>query len=311
MILKFLYNLLEGLTISINKLITFLNREYLSMSAPFYDVKGRYLLYYANNLKLLDNYRILKIIFHKLQQDEVFRKFGSKKIIYINCFIDGNRYSFHRNVLITNNMTFTEYWSKIVEDLKRHSENSDYWLSEFSRFEIRIWNLDLKNNFNIKGGVLPGSVAFNKNMSGELSSNIIPIVKNNSMKASGFQLGSPSALKASGFLLGSTSSLKATGFLLGSTSYLSTKITNTIRKSGFHSFIMGVSYEYNRSGFLLGSIIKEGLSFSKGYKPDLHLPLNLHLRLYLRHRVVRCFHTDDKKGYFITPPGTGLKVSLL
>lgn len=259
MILKFLYAIIEQLAGYLYKLLKILTRQTLTMSAPIYDNKGRFLLYYAKNNKLLYNYKIMKMIFYNLQQEQTFRSFGSKKIIYVNCFIDGKRYSFHRNVLISNNMVFSDYWNKISSDLMRHSENSIYWLSTFERFEIRIWNLDLPSNSNIKTN--------QSSVETPLTDGVIKIT----LKASGFPLNTKSYPKASGFLLGTSSYLrKGSAFLLGSTSYLVKG-----KASGFHLFLASTSYNYKKSGFLLGSVFKTVL-----FMDHLDIPVGVRLVLH-------------------------------
>ena len=150
-IIKLIKNILEMIQTLINKLLTLLDNNVLTMSAAVYDSTGRYLLYFAKNDKLLETKEIVKAIFDKLQSDVDFKKFGSKKIIFMQCFIDGNKYAFHPNVLITNTMSFEDYWMKIEDEIINHYENSVYWVNIIPTFEIKIWNLDEIANKNIKG----------------------------------------------------------------------------------------------------------------------------------------------------------------
>ncbi len=161
---NFIRLFLEYVISLINKTIILLDKKILTMSAAVYDETGRYLLYFAKNTNLLETKDIIKAIYLKLQSDEDFLKFGSKKIIFMQCFIDGNKYAFHHNVLITNIMTFEEYWKKIEDDIVNHYDNSVYWVNIIPAFEIKIWNLDDLANKNIKGGntSTPNKKAFNQ-----------------------------------------------------------------------------------------------------------------------------------------------------
>ncbi len=149
-IVKFVLNLLQTLTKIINKIITLLNKKNLTMSAAVYNETGRYLLYFAKNNNLKDSKEIVRTIFYKLQSDKDFLKFGSKKIIFMQCFIGGNKYAFHPNVLITNTMSFEDYWMKIEDEIINNYENSIYWVNIIPTFEIMIWNLDDISN-KLKG----------------------------------------------------------------------------------------------------------------------------------------------------------------
>lgn len=48
-------------------------------------------------------------------------------------------------------MPFEEYWSKVKDYIVQHYKTDSYGVEAIPRFEIRIWNLDHKNNKNIKG----------------------------------------------------------------------------------------------------------------------------------------------------------------
>jgi hypothetical protein len=65
-----------------NKIINNLTTGYLTLSKPVIEFSARFLLYIANNNKLLDNYKIMKMIYHRLQSDPNFIKFAYKKNFY-------------------------------------------------------------------------------------------------------------------------------------------------------------------------------------------------------------------------------------
>jgi hypothetical protein len=69
----------------------------------------------------------------------------------MSCFIDGQKYSFHHNVIITNHSSFKAYWDKIKDHLSNHYQYSSFdGVEAISKFEIKVWNLDLKKNDKIK-----------------------------------------------------------------------------------------------------------------------------------------------------------------
>jgi len=151
MIKQILLNLIRFLNDSLLDLANYLSKGIITLSAPIYDNKGRFLLYIADNNRLLDNYEVLKLIFERIQGDKTFKEFGSRKIIYMSCIINNQYLPFHHNVLITNTTTFEEYWESIKDSVSRHYS---YGITEnggIPRFEIKIWSLDNYLNRNIKG----------------------------------------------------------------------------------------------------------------------------------------------------------------
>lgn len=151
---KVAYNLIVGFQNFTSHLLLLLIKKDLIMSAAQYKPNGRYLLYYADNNKLKPTKEILRLIYHKLQADPTYKNFGFNKVIFIHCFINGQKYAFHKNVLITNVTPFETYWSLIEEDIENPS---DYWVEVIPSFEIKIWNIDLISNSNIKVNRQPTS----------------------------------------------------------------------------------------------------------------------------------------------------------
>ena len=120
------------------------------MSAAQYHEKGRYLKYYVKNNKLKSTKEVLRLIYNRLQNDPMFKKLGDKKILFVQCWIEGQKYAFHRNVLISKTMSFETYWSMIEEDIENHYDNSVYWIDKIPSFEIMVWNIYLPSNSKIK-----------------------------------------------------------------------------------------------------------------------------------------------------------------
>jgi len=74
-----------------------------------------------------------------------------KKNLFMQCKIDGAKYSFHRNVLITDTMTFEEYWDHIEEDIQNLYDNNVYWVDRIPSFELKVWDLNSPLNRYFKG----------------------------------------------------------------------------------------------------------------------------------------------------------------
>jgi hypothetical protein len=146
-----LIKILRFLTESLINFTNYLNKGAITMSTPIYDDKGRFLLYIVDNNRLLDNYEVLKLIYSQLQGDNTFKEFGSKKIIYMSCIINNQILPFHHNVLITNTITFEEYWNSIKDSISRHYSYDITENGGIPRFEIKIWSIDNYLNRNIKG----------------------------------------------------------------------------------------------------------------------------------------------------------------
>jgi hypothetical protein len=87
--------------------------------------------------------------------NERFIHFGFNKVIITSSVINHNEYSFHLNVLITNNTTFDEYYNQVIDyiDLHYDSENS-YGIEIIPAFKVKVWNMDnyLNKSINLTRG---------------------------------------------------------------------------------------------------------------------------------------------------------------
>lgn len=65
--------------------------------------------------------------------------------------INHNEFSFHLNVLITNNTTLYEYYNQVIDyiDLDYDSGNS-YGINIIPAFKVKEWNMDNDLNKSIK-----------------------------------------------------------------------------------------------------------------------------------------------------------------
>jgi hypothetical protein len=83
--------------------------------------------------------------------NERFILFGFNKVIITSSVINHNEFSFHLNVLITNNTTFDEYYNQVIDyiDLYYDSGNSN-GINIIPAFKVKVWNMDNYLNKSIK-----------------------------------------------------------------------------------------------------------------------------------------------------------------
>ena len=82
-----------------------------------------------------------------------FLKFGKNKIVIITAILDSIQYNFHSNTLLTNNTTFEKYYSDVKSELNKHYSNTSnqiYLNDRIPLFYVKVWNLDVVKNSNIK-----------------------------------------------------------------------------------------------------------------------------------------------------------------
>lgn len=78
-----------------------------------------------------------------------FLKFGKYKVIIVTAIIDGVEFSFHHNILITNNTTFEEYYH-LVKDIIVNNYEVGYPVEVIPLFRVIVWNLNNYKNKKIK-----------------------------------------------------------------------------------------------------------------------------------------------------------------
>lgn len=121
----------------------------LKILAIDYNKSGRFLSFHLNNEYLFDNTESLQAIFNTLMSNERFLEFGSKKVIITTALINGSEFSYHHNVLITNNSSFIEFDYK-VKDIIQENYIDGYPVNVIPTFHVRVWNMDNPKNINIK-----------------------------------------------------------------------------------------------------------------------------------------------------------------
>lgn len=156
MILNILVNILDlfsksisNLSKKIKKKDPFNNQKDTQLLELSYNQSGSFYNFVYSNNYLLENYEIMKIIFHELQNNETFKNFGEYKIIITSAIINGKETAFHHNVLIKNETTFEEYWRKIENYISETYEEG-YNLTVIPSFKVRVFNVDDYRNKKIK-----------------------------------------------------------------------------------------------------------------------------------------------------------------
>jgi hypothetical protein len=114
-----------------------------------FDKSGRFLIYILHNEDLVSVYESLKGIYNTLMNNKEFINFGEKKIIIVSALVNEAEFNYHHNVLINNNTTFEEYYNSVKDIINTHYEYG-YPIDIIQNFKVRVWNLDLKENENIK-----------------------------------------------------------------------------------------------------------------------------------------------------------------
>jgi len=157
--MKTIITILNSIINILNRIVTRLTRKQLGLSKVTLDKimfqdKGRYLIYYFNNVELESSEQVLHSIFNILLANERFTKFGERKIIITSAIINNSEFSYHPNVLITNKTTFEEYYEEVIQYI---SDNYDdgYPCNIIPRFKVRVWNMDHLANKTIKINTSP------------------------------------------------------------------------------------------------------------------------------------------------------------
>ena len=117
-------------------------------------------------------------LYTSLMTNERFIKFGFNKVTITSAVIHSSEYSFHHNVLITNNTTFDEYYNQVIDyiDLHYNSEDS-YGVDIIPAFKVKVWNMDNYLNKKIKINNNTAKISNKRNYS--TRSNTISPIKNN------------------------------------------------------------------------------------------------------------------------------------
>jgi TnpA family transposase len=142
---KTLQLLLESLYKFIGKSITYLNSapssaltdKKLNIFNVDYNESGRFLIFYLHNEQLYDRIDSLEAIFNSLMSDDRFLNFGKKKIIITTAYINKTDFSFHHNILLTNEIQFKDYFNKVIDIVEENYEDN-YPVDVIPVFKVRV-----------------------------------------------------------------------------------------------------------------------------------------------------------------------------
>ena len=145
--------LLPGLTKLTNYLTNY--SETLKTNSPSEvtlfatDEQERFKEFLFDNGDLLENYEALKMAYTKLIMMDEYINFCHTKIVMTLAVIEGKTYSFHHNVVVDNNTTFEQYFSKVEHHIQTKFYDG-YGIDIIDRFIIRVWDIDDVKNGKIK-----------------------------------------------------------------------------------------------------------------------------------------------------------------
>ena len=92
----------------------------LKLVSLTYNDNGRFLIYHFHNTNLKNNKDVLLALYTSLMNDDKFKNFGFNKIIITSGVINNREYSYHHNVLLTNNTTFEQYYNQVISFIDHH-----------------------------------------------------------------------------------------------------------------------------------------------------------------------------------------------
>ena len=132
-----------------NKSLSKLNPDAMTVKLKNSDDDERFKEYYVDNNHLLESYEALNFMYNKLMNTVDFLEFGETKVLMVLAIIEGKTYSFHQNVVIDNNTTFEQYYSKVEEHIRTKFDDG-YGIDIINTFIVRVWDITDLRNANIK-----------------------------------------------------------------------------------------------------------------------------------------------------------------
>ena len=113
------------------------------------------LLYQFNNTSLKTHRELLFALYNSLMNNERFTSFGFNKVIITSAIVYGQEYSFHHNVLLSNNTTFNSYYDEVINFIEKHyddyyAESSPGPVDIIPTLKVKVWNMDNLKNKKIK-----------------------------------------------------------------------------------------------------------------------------------------------------------------
>ena len=132
-----------------SKSLSKLNPDAMTVKLKNSDDDMRFKEYYVDNNHLLESYDALNFMYNKLMNTVDFLEFGETKVLMVLIIIEGKTYSYHQNVVIDNNTTFEQYYSKVEEHIRTKFDDG-YGIDIINTFIVRVWDITDLRNANIK-----------------------------------------------------------------------------------------------------------------------------------------------------------------
>lgn len=149
-LLNILNKILSKLIDYNNKLLNLFKNDYkLNITSISYNESGRFLVFTLQNNNLYEHNEAIKSIYNTLMNNKKFISFGQKKVIITSALIDGSEFSYHHNVLLSNNTTYLKYYNSVIDSVNKYFDEG-YPVDVIPAFKIRVWNMDNLANRNIK-----------------------------------------------------------------------------------------------------------------------------------------------------------------
>ena len=116
------------------------------------DNNGRFLTLTMLNKNLLEYEPLLEAIYNTLTTHKMYKELSDNKIVFATAVIEGREYSFHPNILLTENSTFESYKNSVIKYITEKYIEGNYGYSNSLVHEIivKVWDVSHLKNKNIK-----------------------------------------------------------------------------------------------------------------------------------------------------------------
>lgn len=139
---------------SSNKMLNNLNstKTLLPVSSFGKDNNGRFLTLTMLNKNLLEYEPLLEAIYNTLTTHKMYKELSDNKIVFATAVIEGREYSFHPNILLTENSTFESYKNSVIKYITEKYIEGNYGYSNSLVHEIivKVWDVSHLKNKIIK-----------------------------------------------------------------------------------------------------------------------------------------------------------------
>ena len=116
------------------------------------------LIFHNDHRLNIDN--SLRAIYNTLMNNEEFKNFGETKVIIVSALINDSEFNFHHIVIIKNDSIFEDYYNAVKDIVNTHYEEG-YPVDIIQSFKVRVWNVDMLENKDIK--LTSSAIKINRN----------------------------------------------------------------------------------------------------------------------------------------------------